>query len=312
MDYDPEDAGFFARPQPPGEATIRTGEGEMEQLNSSGRFKVAVVGDFMEDVYWIGEAQSLSAEVPIPVVKVKERKIFPGGAGNVAANLAALGVHCMWFGNGGPQKNRLMVGDHQLARWDEYDECRPAMGLDRLQDDFDAIVVSDYGKGSITDHTISCIRVFRDLPIFVDTKRDPSVWSGVATAIFPNAKELDAHMESYVGFNGIVVRKMGAGGLALYPKGLRYFGETTNPDREICSSSQARFIRSVNGAGDSVLAAFVYAYLRAGEKDSIMSDCPYKWEHILGFANAAAACAVEHPYTYAPTLEEVPERYAGF
>ena len=132
------------------------------------KLRVAVVGDFMKDIYHIGEAVGLSAEVPIPVVKVRKTLCFPGGAGNVARNLGELGVETLWFGGGGePVKHRLMVGDHQIARWDENDVCTPVMGLERLRE-VDAIVVADYGKGSIDKYTIEAIRKTQGIPVFVD------------------------------------------------------------------------------------------------------------------------------------------------
>ena len=81
------------------------------------------------------------------------------------------------------------------------------------------------------------------------------------------------------------------------------------------SPAQARFIRSVNGAGDSVIAAFVYKYLTDKEWGFGIFDYSRHnheqefYQGCLDFANAAAAIAVENPYTYAPTIEEVEERY---
>src|SRR5216684_4927884 len=167
----------------------------IERFMNNRFFRVAVFGDFMQDVYHIGEADRLSAEVPIPVVKVKELLICHGGAGNVAANLRNLSCDVVWFdGNEGtqPVKNRLMVGDHQVARWDFYDTCKP-FELPNFTEKFDAIVIADYGKGAITKDLIGFIYKSVSCPIFVDTKRDPSIWSGVATVVFPNEKEFSQY-----------------------------------------------------------------------------------------------------------------------
>lgn len=264
--------------------------------------RVAVVGDFMEDVYWIGEARSLSAEVPIPVVKINEKKKFPGGAGNVAANLQALGIDALWFPGGGtPRKNRLMVGDHQLARWDEFDECTPVYNLQRMVG-IDAIVVADYGKGSVDDYTIEAIKRHQSdvaaIPIFVDTKRDPSVWSGVATAIFPNSKEFQQFSGAYYKYDGLICWKQG-------DQGLRLYRDTVSI---AASPAAARQVRSVNGAGDTVLAAFVYRWLMDMDTYAYHEE-GLDYEGLLDFANTAAAIAVEHPFTYAPTLAEVEARF---
>jgi rfaE bifunctional protein kinase chain/domain len=55
--------------------------------------RVTIVGDVMLDRYLIGEAERISPEAPVPVVTVDEERVVPGGAANVAANVAALGAH---------------------------------------------------------------------------------------------------------------------------------------------------------------------------------------------------------------------------
>ena len=54
--------------------------------------KVLVVGDLMLDRYWFGLANRISPEAPVPVVAVSREELRIGGAGNVAANIASLGV----------------------------------------------------------------------------------------------------------------------------------------------------------------------------------------------------------------------------
>jgi len=273
------------------------------------KIKVAVIGDFMQDIYWIGEASRLSPEAPIPVVKIKETKDFPGGAGNVAENLEALGVDVTWFIAGlKPKKNRLMVGDHQLARWDEYDRCLP---VDKFKDslqDFNAIIVADYGKGAINQDVIDYIKSHKEIvPIFVDTKGDPGVWSGVATAVFPNAKEYAQFSTEYLNGDFLVIQKRGHCGISMRRRVLDH----DKTIWELESPSQARFVKSVNGAGDTVIAAFVYKYLRLHKNPNIQRTEAGFWGEVLDFANAAAAVSVEHEYTYAPTLKEVEERFYG-
>ena len=52
---------------------------------------ICVIGDLMADYYIFGDTNRISPEAPVPVVLVKEEKMVPGGASNVAANVAALG-----------------------------------------------------------------------------------------------------------------------------------------------------------------------------------------------------------------------------
>jgi|HubBroStandDraft_1064217.scaffolds.fasta_scaffold157113_2 rfaE bifunctional protein kinase chain/domain len=62
------------------------------------KVRVAVLGDLMLDRYLWGTAHRLSPEAPVPVVDFISQNDFPGGAGNVAANLTALGAHVKLFG----------------------------------------------------------------------------------------------------------------------------------------------------------------------------------------------------------------------
>ena len=56
--------------------------------------KVLVVGDVMLDRYWFGDVERISPEAPVPVLKVARVEERPGGAANVARNIASLGAHC--------------------------------------------------------------------------------------------------------------------------------------------------------------------------------------------------------------------------
>lgn len=253
--------------------------------------KVAVFGDPMRDVYWCGTAERLSPEAPIPVVKVKEKLEFPGGAANVAANLEELDVKVVKGYNSlvCPVKNRLMVGDHQVARWDEKDEC----GLNNTSIDLtgvEAVVVSDYGKGGITEQ-VRRVLVNLRLPLFVDTKGNPNAWiSPTTVALFPNQKEYEKYQEEYDEF-GLCVLKQGSLGLTLLSRGQRW----------VYMPARAKKVVSVSGAGDTVLASFVWKYLKEDSWES-------KANRAATFANAAAAVAVGKSWTSTVTLTEI-ERF---
>ncbi|MEQ1556784.1 MAG: PfkB family carbohydrate kinase, partial [Gallionella sp.] len=55
--------------------------------------RVLVVGDVMLDRYWFGDVHRISPEAPVPVLKVDRVDERPGGAANVARNIASLGAH---------------------------------------------------------------------------------------------------------------------------------------------------------------------------------------------------------------------------
>ena len=248
--------------------------------------KVAVFGDAMLDIYHIGTADRLSAEVPIPVVKITQHRTFRGGAGNVIANLEALGVEvvdCTSDRNSGPQqgphKNRLMVGDHQIARWDTEDHCQQWSG--EFPQGIDAVVIADYNKGGVPRN----VQWPRDLPMFVDTKLPPRMYPAWAW-FFPNSAEYSKYEEEYDGLDQVVLKE-GAHGVRMISQGSTIHSVP----------AEAKIVRSVNGAGDTVMAAFVESFL-AG-------DDPFT---CLVNANFAAAIAVEKPFTATVTKEELRRR----
>jgi rfaE bifunctional protein kinase chain/domain len=265
--------------------------------------KFLVIGDAMTDCYLIGEANRLSPEAPVPVVKIQRTVLLPGGAANVAENLKALSAQTVLVSgqpfsyedgadaDGFPMewlevivKSRLMVGDTQLARWDRHDQLKPIAfdSIALLLGRFDAILVADYGKGSITKAVFDAIdERFPEVPLYIDTKA-PQPWMPKDATYFPNFKEWEAHAEFYYAHAISTVVKSGPKGMTLWNK-----GAISN-----FLPAYAKFVRSVNGAGDTVIAAFAYA-----EATGIAPP--------LSFAAAAAACVVEKPYTATATVEEV-------
>jgi D-beta-D-heptose 7-phosphate kinase / D-beta-D-heptose 1-phosphate adenosyltransferase len=249
---------------------------------------IAVFGDWFYDTYYVGTSTRISPEAPIPVVKVRETLTFSGGAANVVNNLEALGAivppATMWEMR--PSiKNRLMVDNYQLARWDENDE-QQEWDLDKIKRTIaDAVIISDYGKGSITYAVIEEIAKL-DLPTFIDTKRSPRDYDIVMNpTFFPNQKEYEQYMHDYR-VQPKVVYKRGADGIQYME-----FGKVLKD-----YPAWASKVVSVTGAGDTVAAAFVYATLQ-------------KFVDPLGFANRAAALVVEKPWTATTTIAEMNERF---
>lgn len=174
-------------------AAPRTGDSELVQLVR--RFpdaRVLVVGDVMLDRYVSGAASRLSPEAPIPVLRPESRRTTPGGAANVALNIATLGGHVTLVGVIGddpegaellrllaaskrviPQvvvaqgrqttaKTRFIVGAHQLLRLDDettapIDAPTAAFVLQRIAETVsatDIVVLSDYAKGVLSDDVL--------------------------------------------------------------------------------------------------------------------------------------------------------------
>ncbi len=191
--------------------------------------RLLVVGDVMLDRYWQGPAARISPEAPVPVVRVAEREDRPGGAGNVARNVAALGAHCELLGITGtdeaadalqrcltaqpglhcvfmrePQattitKLRIVSHHQQLIRLD-FEATFPELSAQRLVDDYqarladaDVVILSDYAKGTLQDpQRLIEIARLQETPIVVDPKgRDFSRYRQ-ATLLTPNRAEFEA------------------------------------------------------------------------------------------------------------------------
>lgn len=154
---------------------------------------VLVVGDVMLDRYVNGDVRRISPEAPIPVLRARGRHAVPGGAANVALNIAAMGGKATLVGvvgddaaaaelmtalnaSGGVAsalvavpdrpttvKTRFVSGGHQLLRLDEEDETprgiAPAAVLaevaSALATGAEIVVLSDYAKGVLTDRVLA-------------------------------------------------------------------------------------------------------------------------------------------------------------
>ena len=244
--------------------------------------RALIIGDPMYDVYWKAKLTGVSAEVPIPKVACDKGDVVyqPGGAANVLSNLRMLGVNAVMVypeDAPRPEKNRLMVGTYQMARWDYMDYCssidpRTITKAFKLHKP-DVIVVADYNKGTIDGPVLKVIEeISKDLPLYIDTKRDPSEFPEKA-CFFPNQTEYDTFPSEYSLLNRCVL-KQGEHGMRLIEQG------------EVIGSVEALIPNPicVNGAGDTVMAAFIVAELEGHASP-------------LYFASVAAAVAVVSAYT---------------
>lgn len=190
--------------------------------------QVLVVGDVMLDRYWHGGTSRISPEAPVPVVKVEQAEDRPGGAANVALNIAALGAGVSLAGLVGRDeaadalretmaaakvhsdfqvveshptitKLRVISRHQQLIRMDFEDSFSPqdAVALsDRtslLLPPVGALILSDYAKGAL-DNPQPLIQAAKvaGIPVLVDPKgSDFSRYRG-ATLLTPNLHEFEA------------------------------------------------------------------------------------------------------------------------
>jgi len=190
--------------------------------------KVLVIGDLMLDRYWHGASSRISPEAPVQVVNVGQIEERPGGAGNVALNIASLGSAATLIGITGNDeaaqalqtrlsaanvncdfesvpdvptitKLRIISRQQQLIRLDfeEHFKGRGADGIIRRMEthikDCGAVVLSDYAKGTLGDIQ-SLIEIARQnkVPVLVDPKGvDFERYRG-ATLLTPNLSEFEA------------------------------------------------------------------------------------------------------------------------
>jgi D-beta-D-heptose 7-phosphate kinase/D-beta-D-heptose 1-phosphate adenosyltransferase len=282
-------------------------EAALELMDRFQGLPVLCVGDAMVDLYIHGQAHRISPEAPVPVVKVARRLLVPGGAGNVVKNLGALGAAprtvCItgddaWAdelkrllkaaGRVEPVfirdasrptsvKTRIIAGIQQVVRFDEEDD-RPLGG--RLAEEFlaavraalpevRAVVLSDYGKGSLTDELLRAILdSAREAgrPVVVDPKgRDYSRYRGAAL-VTPNRLEL----AEAAGRRLVTAGELeGAGRELMAACDLDNLLITRSEDgmmlleggvlEPVLLPSQAREVFDVSGAGDTVAAVMAAA-----------------------------------------------------
>lgn len=189
--------------------------------------RVLVVGDVMLDRYYHGSANRISPEAPVPVVRVSNQEDRPGGAGNVALNIAALGGAATLVGVVGTDataedlgarlsaagvrceflvsqdkptitKLRVISQHQQLLRMD-FEQPFDAQDVADLQPRFESVlesaqvvIVSDYAKGALQD-VPAIIRAARAAgkPVIVDPKGSDFEKYRGATLITPNLHEFE-------------------------------------------------------------------------------------------------------------------------
>lgn len=301
--------------------------------------RLVCVGDIMVDRFVYGEVTRLSPEAPIPVLARSHELIMLGAAGNVARNIAALGGDVALVGLVGADaeanealrlvgeeadiesflvsdssrpttlKTRFVSGGQQLLRVD-MEESRPAAGdvAHRLAatvrdacDGAAVVLVSDYGKGVVTQGVIEACRASGAL-VIVDSKARNFGLYGAVDLIKPNAAELafatglptttDTEVEAALGqalslsqTKAILVTR-GAKGMSLGVRGeaVRHFPGTP---REVFDAS---------GAGDTTIAALGLA---------LAAQTPI--DEAIAFAMLASGVAVTKAGTAVVRPEEIVE-----
>jgi D-beta-D-heptose 7-phosphate kinase/D-beta-D-heptose 1-phosphate adenosyltransferase len=296
--------------------------------------RVLVVGDVMLDRYWDGDTSRVSAEAPIPVVAISNITDYPGGAGNVALNVASLGATAHLVGAVGDDefaqpleaklssagiatslhvqpgyrtvtKLRVVSRNQQLVRAD-FETAIPVdqNAIEKLTRgalaDNQIVVLSDYDKGVLADAQ-RIIRICQDadVPVTVDPKHKDFMAYAGATLIKPNNDELVHAVGQWHSEEDMVSRCQ-----ALIRKlGINFLLVTrgsagmtlVQPNlAETHFPARAREVYDVTGAGDTVISV-LSAALSAGET---LLDA-------VGLANVAAGLVVARSGTAAVSGTEL-------
>ncbi|GAB5452153.1 MAG: bifunctional D-glycero-beta-D-manno-heptose-7-phosphate kinase/D-glycero-beta-D-manno-heptose 1-phosphate adenylyltransferase HldE [Halioglobus sp.] len=302
--------------------------------------RVLVYGDVMLDRYYQGDTARISPEAPVPVVKVTGSTEKPGGAGNVALNIAALGAHVSLAGFVGDDaaadsvetllgaagvdctlsrvpgretitKLRVLSRRQQLIRLDfedVADASHPAMPVSVAQqlEQCDVLVLSDYAKGALADpQPLMALARRHAVPVLVDPKGpDFDVYRGSAL-LTPNLVEFEAAVgpcrnEDELAARGQALIAELELGGLLITRGDQGMTLLLPGAAAQHLPARAREVFDVTGAGDTVIAV-VAAALAAGSPLAEAVTC----------ANVAAGLVVGRLGTASVSAPELQQALGG-
>lgn len=313
--------------------------------------KLLVIGDLVLDQYIKGVVTRISPEAPVPIVLQQEAFYTPGGAANVANNLASLGAEVALVGKIGDDiegailkkelskrhiltsglavdhsmdtifKTRIIAQHQQVVRVDR--ETPPASGIDQVKEsvvypflkknlkNFDAVIVSDYGKGLIDTTLLALVHqlaVANKIPVIVDPKVEDLRAYGSVTCITPNKKEAETALKAipaatrsefgmvstslnhskeieangqgllnYLGIDSLLIT-LGENGMYLFEHHKKPFPIPT----------RAREVYDVSGAGDTVISVFALCLAAGANKQQAADIANYAAGVVVGKMGAVA------------------------
>ena len=240
--------------------------------------KLLLLGDACIDLYYYGHINRISPEAPVPILDVVDWEERFGMVYNVNENLTNLNFEVdLIQKNTASKKTRFIdiKSKQHIIRCDQDPEREPVNLVDVPWNEYDAVVISDYGKGSINHNTFYTIKNKFNRPIFLDTK-NPNL--GLLENFYIKINETErANAKSLP--SKYVITTLGS-------RGAEYNGKLYPAEKVECVD--------VCGAGDTFFATFVYGMLHYDNIDSAIE-----------LANQAAALSVKHIGTYAPSQKEL-------
>jgi rfaE bifunctional protein kinase chain/domain len=304
-----------------------------------GKARLLVVGDLMLDQFIWGRVDRISPEAPVPVVLVTRESFHLGGAANVVHNISSLGgqaTACGIIGRDSSgqhvlnelqeigaatagvtvssgtvtvRKTRVIAHSQQVVRYDRESPEHASSAVRRLERflrehvwDYDAVVVSDYGKGVVTANLLGVLdaaRKRRPFRLIVDPKKPNFPHYRGLTLATPNVSEAaeaagidirdDAslraagnHLLERWDAEALLITR-GEHGLTLFARGglVRHF------------PTAARQVFDVTGAGDTVVAACALALASGASLDEAALLANHAAGVVIGKLGTATLSATE-------------------
>ena len=299
--------------------------------------KILIIGDIILDEYLQGTVSRVSPEAPVPVLRPDDRELRLGGAANVASNVKSLGSKVELIGVVGKDtaatelrellknksirtsltnsekttvhKLRLSAGQQQLLRLDREESFTKKDWLttkntfSKKLKGFNAVIVSDYGKGTLVDVPFLIKESKkRNIPVFIDPKGNNFNKYKGAYIITPNFMEFSTEVggvtseSDFTNKANKLIKKLalqallvtrGQEGMTLFKKDGGQINRTDFP-------TEAKDVFDVTGAGDTVIASL------ASAQSSGMS-----LEDSVKLANVAAGIVVGKSGTATPSIVEL-------
>lgn len=318
---------------------------------------ILVIGDVILDQYIQGSVSRISPEAPVPIVLQEKSFYTCGGAANVANNLSGLGARVTLVGRIGADpeghilkaklvksgistkgifvdkkvpticKIRVVARHQQVVRIDRekttHVEDKTVLSrifhfITKHMDDFDAVIVSDYGKGLITADLVNFVRhlaLERNKIMTIDPKVEHFGYYRDVTAITPNLKETEnairnikitsqtgqelgirverletnAHINlagsellKYLNLDSLLIT-LGEHGMRLFEKGKKPFSIET----------KAREVYDVSGAGDTVISTFTLSLAAGASKRDAANLANWAAGIVVGKIGAVAVTREE-------------------
>ena len=224
---------------------------------------ILIVGDSCKDIFIYGEITRLSPEAPVPVLNPLKEISNDGMAKNVVNNVESLGINVYSVTNKNSIRKVRYVdkkSNQLVLRVDEHDYCDRVSKRERDNInnnvhrvlgntvDIDAIIISDYCKGFLTEDDIQYI-CENNKNVFVDTKKELGDWVNSAKYIKINSLEYENN-KTFFKNNSImdktIVTKGNEGCL---------FQDKIYPTKDVQ-------VKDISGAGDTFVAGLVVEYIR--------------------------------------------------